>query len=582
MYEPPAPELIKTPKTAAGRQLHRKYAFSNDTYFQKHVMGNDVQACYDFRSCLDHPYHFHGKWNYHVNTYNTVYESSSRGHIKTTWTQMLNARRMLAYPELHKRGYHNLQISYMKDQAVKWHTGKTGKSGLRGMLSHAIKNLELPYEFGIDAKTQLSIDGIATNGVEFSSSSSGSSIGGTIRMEHTDTVTLDDIINEKMSMKIEDVENILRGAILGTRTPGADGRNTQVIYIGTIVQENDPLDKIRKGELGRGIFQGDEFTGILQEDIPKWRDYIDEWHTHYIHAIDTGYFDELQQQYLNEGLPDITRRIIEKIMEKVESPKPRVLWREKRPIPYHIEQWLTQGEIWYEKEYLLQLTNQQLALFKSAWIDRAKEKGKDWKLRRTPEGDCTTGFDFSISTSPTADYNVFFITEWVDNHEIPLDMVRFRGADLNSSSDPEFGMQGEVEDYIEWKMDEFLDEWRPFIKKNVAEEKGFQRTFGNKMRKLGHDVIPYYTGSDKHNRTTGVPSLAKPFRDNRMIIPMGDSYSIQQMSIFNHELGLWQEDTTKPGEYITKGGHDDTTIAWWMSRIAHDKMAQGQFHFLAH
>ncbi|MEE9446252.1 MAG: hypothetical protein V3V19_11375 [Cocleimonas sp.] len=578
VYHAPAPELIKEPRTTAGMQVHRKFAFNNKTYFQKHVMGNDVKSCLKYKDCLKHPTDFHGKWNYHAEIYNTVFEASSRGHIKTTWTQMLNAQDMLAYPSRFKRSFTNLQLSYSKDQAMEWHTGLDGEGGLKGMLIHASENLDLGYDFSVDNKTNIALKGIAPNGIPIGSASIGRSMGGNVRMKHTDRITLDDIINERMNMSIADIENILLGAVFGTRTPNIEGKNAQVLYIGTVVEEGDPLDKIRKGEIAKGIFRGGEYPGILEEDIEIWRDYVSEWHDHKIKIMDSGEFYTIENELIENGVKDLTKEIITIIMTRVVSPKPRVLWPEKRPIPYHIEQWDTQGEIYYEREILLKLTNQQLALFKDSWINRAKEKGKDWKLRRTPEGDVTAGFDFSISPSVSADYNVFFLTEWVDNLEIPLDMVRFKGADLNTERDPGFGLQGEVEDYIKWKMNDFLDEWDEYIKKAVAEENGFQRMFGNVSRKKGFDVTPYRTGSDKHNRTIGIPSLDIPFRDNRFVIPQRDTYSIQTMAPFVHELKGWQLIPAKK-EYKSKAAYDDTTIGWWMTRIAKRLMKQGQVGF---
>lgn len=577
VYEPPAPELIRSPSTKSGMDAHRSLAFQSLPYFQWHVMGNDFQTCLDPRKCLKHNSHVHGKWNYHVLNFNSVYEASSRGHLKTTWTQTVNAWDMIRYPMIKKRSFSNLQVSYSKEQAQEWHTGLDGEDGLKGMLIHASENLDLGLDFATGNKTNISLKGIMPNGVHNSSASVGRSMGGSIRMKHTDRITLDDIINERMTMSITTAENILRSAIFGTRTPNLEGKNSQIVYIGTVVEEGDPLDQIRSGQLGKGIIRGGEYTGIIAEDIPIWDDYADEFIQIKGDMIASGEFYTLEEQMLERGDYDITRNMIDIIISRITKPKPRVLWERKRPLSYHLEQFDILGKVFYDKEYLLKTINEVLALFQTNWIDRAKERGKKYKLRRIPAEDSivTFGIDFAISPSKSADYNVFYLTEWTkEGWEIPLDMIRFQGADLNKDHNPDFGKKGEVEDFIEAKLINVLDEWRDYLDQTVAEEVGFQRMFGNTLRKSGRNILSHDTGSEKHQATVGIPSLDKPFRDNRFIIPMGDHYSVEQMSIFIHELKGWQLNVDKK-QYQSKSKHDDTTMAWWMSRIAYDKYNRG-------
>jgi hypothetical protein len=582
VYEPPAPALIKEPISGSALTAHREFAFSSLPYFQWHVMGNDMQTCMDPSLCLKHDSHLHGKWNYHIKTYNSIYEACSRGHLKTTWTQTANAYDMTRYPMIgKKRSFTNLQVSYSKEQAIEWHTGLDGNGGLKGMLVHVSENLDLGLDFATSSKANIALKGVMPNGKHNSSASVGRSMGGSIRMKHTDRITLDDIINERMSMSIATAENILRSAIFGTRTPNLEGKNAQILYIGTVVEEGDPLDKIRNGEIAKGLFRGGEYTGIIADDIPIWDDYADEFIDIKSQMIESGEFYAIEDEMIKNGEFNVTQKMIELIIRRIKLPKPRVLWERKRPISYHLEQFDILGKLFYDKEYLLKTINEQLALFRHDWIERAKERGKDYKLRRTPaEGSIVTlGIDFAISISKSADYNVFFLTEFTkEGWEIPLDMIRFQGADLNYGKSEDFGKKGEVEDYIEYKLLSVMDEWQDYLSYTVAEEVGFQRMFGNTLRKAGRHVKEYNTGGEKHQAVIGIPGLDKPFRDNRFIIPWGNSYSVDEMSKFVHELKGWQLQIDKM-EYKSKAKNDDTTIAWWMSRIARDHFQRGQYGY---
>ena len=518
LYEAPDPHLIIKPKTKLALVAHRQAALTNPVYFFRYVLGNDIKACLNFLKCTNEE-HFHGEWIRNFALYQASYAISARGHIKSTIAQGLAAWMMCGgkFPHWTKWLKDIFMVTYSGDQATEWLTNVSIMID-----DFLVLNLQLDMEY---RKKSLSKDIQLIN----KGRCSARGLTGTIRMRHSDILFIDDIISEKMKVTMAEAERILRGSIIGTMLP-----HTLLFFIGTILEEGDPVDKVHNGEIGKHTFKtGKKYPAL---------------------------FDEIDMFKIDINDPDTWKDI-------------RVRWPEKRNFEFLYRQWDYQGEIIFQIEYMLNPLSDEMSLVKNDMIDEAKERGKGLVLDRKPQQHaiCTAGFDPQISPSVDADWSVVFSLEILEDKIIPIGMDRFQGLDEDE------------------QLDRIEEEDRKFRYEDlVIETVGFQRIFANLLRKRNTSIpiTEHSTNIDKHDKQIGIPSIRQYFVDGTFVIPWPEGDTPQEvmtrekMSIFLRELKGIQYSVEKK-QFVSKTRYDDTVLACWHALLSEQNVRGSEATMIA-
>jgi hypothetical protein len=504
LFSPPDQELIFEPNSPLSLAAHRQAAFTHLPYYQKHVLGIGIAD-------------FHEEWNNLAMNNPYVGIICSRGHIKSTWSQSLNAQEMLSTPELIPksqklfRHYENMTVCYANDQTKRWH------ENLKSMLEFSFENLDLGYEFIKDNKLELQLRGRATNGRENKSQSFGKGMTGNIRMSHPSRVTCDDILNEQMSISFEEAERKFRGSVLGTMVPG-----TQLTVVGTILREGDILDKIKNKEIGGRLFKVGFYPAILNNE--KYELGLEE---------------------------------------------PRVLWEHKRPFSYLMDQKDLLGEMVFEIEFLLNPISDKLALIPRHVMDTCKDTSLILGRGAAEGAKIVGGIDLQISPSDDADWTVIVSLEVLKDKWRFLNIRRFRGLRYDAQLkqvDDEYGTYNH--ELIICETNQFQKMFAQMLA-DMYEYIPIEEQTTHRYNK--HDA---QTGIPSLAQLYSKGKLVIPWGHKDIHTPEQIKHTREMMQIVINEAASWQYDKDK-GKFVSRGRHDDTTIGTWEASLAARKIEAG-------
>jgi len=493
----------------------------------KEVMGVDIAG-------------FHQEWISRYLREKSTYISCSRRHIKSTISQLIAAW------EVERKKTRIIVAMNSLPQTKDW-----------------VRNFVQLFEYYVK-QIQSDVEILTYNSVEITLSNGSiiyiRSLTGKFRGLNPDVIILDDLLDEKQNLSFAEAEMIIRRVILASRLP-----HTRTLYVGTILREGDALDKLRRHEFGN--FVGDNYPAIPEED---WH-LIDDWHRWYAKAREK--YAELVMLE-DKDAPKLEDWYEEyRYTTNTEPPRPRALWPEKYPLETLIEWREDLGNYAFQVEFLLNPLSDELALVPKRLMDQCKDTSLI--LRRPNLADTLTvaGMDLQASPSSDADWTVILSLELVQNKYRILDMVRFRGRRydaqmlaLNSLHQRYNFQVAKIEKNFESFLIQILEDQYP----NLPVE--------------AHTT----SGSNKHDMQTGIPSVRGIFETRKVVIPWGDpkihsaadvDYTRRMMSILIQETAAWQYDSAK-GKFVSKGRHDDTTMAFWFAVLAARDAESGRARFI--
>jgi hypothetical protein len=221
------------------------------------------------------------------------------------------------------------------------------------------------------------------------------------------------------------------------------------------------------------------------------------------------------------------------------------------------------GSVSFAREILCQPITDDLSIFPShlfpTLYDPSLTLRPKYSLIKARGWTTFMGVDLALSANVGADYTVIFTIARDDhgNHYV-IDIQRMKGMPFRKQ------LQA-----IEWS----ARKYKPnliFIEANL-----FQRVFSDEMRRTTDlPVKPFVThAQNKNPLDRGVPSLRVLLENEKVVIPRGDEYSVEQTN-------TWISECTQIGFVDGKiqgiGAHDDTVMAWW---LAEEAVKAGGFSF---
>lgn len=457
---------------------------------------------------------FHKEWyNFFFGSYDTVI-LAPRNHAKSTFLQLFSAWLMI-YPEKW-RTYFNLMPQHFLELAFITSTNDIGRKWMKKF--H--KELE-NYIAVLDLKSQIEFIVKNTETIELSNGSKleMTAVMGSIRGIRGHFVFCDDLMKDK-GMKIDDVKEIHRGAILPIRYP-----RSHHILLGTARADNDILLENLKN---------DAYAGKLYQ------------------AINT--------------------RIDEETGEKIRY----ALWDEIRPLDFLDRMKVTMTPVTFAREYQNEPASDEFAIMPLYLLQRCNDYSQS--LRKGVLGATYGMVDLARSASPKADYTVLSIVEVrqdYKDHELPVFIIReqwmFHASEVANKKQfsSETGKMENIPFYdpIVKQIAEYQQMFN--VTKWYIESNQFQETIVQLVkdpRLVGSVRINaegVNTGREKHSVEHGVPILQTLIQQRRLIFPMGDDYSIDKMTSLQDELQKWIENPMT-GKYECTAEHDDRSMSLWI------------------
>ena len=227
------------------------------------------------------------------------------------------------------------------------------------------------------------------------------------------------------------------------------------------------------------------------------------------------------------------------------------LWPEERPLDYLLLERRAVGSRLFSREFQNEVQDESSAAFKMAWLERAMERGKRYRLGSIPAevDDLVQGWDFSLVTDAQGaqerdtDYTVGIT--WGRNSKTGdrylIDIFRKRGMSPTE-------LQGRVKgEYAKFR--------RPprvvAVEKNAFGELhylGLQRSSDLPLK--GHITH----ARNKADPWEGVPALSVLFENNKIVLPSATDSDRERLEPLIHEL-----------YNLGKERHDDTVMALWIA-----------------
>ena len=239
------------------------------------------------------------------------------------------------------------------------------------------------------------------------------------------------------------------------------------------------------------------------------------------------------------------------IITGVEITGGRCLWPEERPLDYLLLERRAVGSRLFSREFQNEVQDESSAAFKMAWLERAMERGRRYRLGMIPAevDDLVQGWDFSLVTDARGaqerdtDYTVG-ITWGRDSKtgdRYLIDIFRKRGMSPTE-------LQGRVKG-------EYAKLPRPprvvAVEKNAFGELhylGLQRSSDLPLKAhLTH-------ARNKADPWEGVPALSVLFENEKVILPSATDRDRERLEPLIHEL-----------YNLGKERHDDTVMALWIA-----------------
>jgi len=457
---------------------------------------------------------FHKEWySFFFGSYDSVV-LAPRNHAKSTFLQLFSAWIML-FPDKW-RDYFTLMPQHYLELAFITSTTDIGRKWMKKF--H--KELE-NYIIVLGIQDQVEFTAKNTETIELSNGSKleMTAIMGSIRGIRGHFVFCDDLMKDK-GMKIEDVKEIHRGAILPIRYP-----KSHHILLGTARADNDILLENLKN---------DAYAGKLYQ------------------AVNT--------------------RIDEETGEEVRY----ALWDEIRPLDFLDRMKVTMTPVTFAREYQNEPASDEFAIMPLYLLQRCNDYSLF--LRKGILGATYGMVDLARSASPKADYTVLTIVEVRQNykeHELPVFIIReqwmFHASEVANKKEysAETGKMENIPFYepIVKQIAEYQQMFN--VTKWYIESNQFQETIVQLVkdpRLVGGvrvNAEGVNTGREKHSVEHGVPILQTLVQQQRLIFPMGDNYSIDKMTSLQDELQKWIENPMT-GKYECTAEHDDRSMSLWI------------------
>ena len=353
---------------------------------------------------------------------------------------------------------------------------------------------------------------------------------GPILSMHVDIVILDDVVDEKNSQTSEQREKIkewVDTTVLPVLNPGG-----RLIYLGNTWHADDLIAKF----LADATFDyRDRKKSIIHDS-----NHPELWQKWYSILTD-------------EAVPSIERKIMAKNFydqnQSLMDDGVEVLWPSRFP---------------YQLLYLERISNPYAFVrmrqcdpserpdqkFKEEWIQKSLQKGKKFRLQRSPRIQFTyttaIGLDLAISESEKSDDTAFVILDqvnnsWEDIHAgdyIVRDIIRGKFS------------PNQVKDYIK----QFYADVRPAGIR--VETVGYQDAIRRDLGDDGFIVHGFKTGANKNDPVLGFYSLALAMENGKLVIPfdMMDARTIDECSKLVNGLRAYPS-----------GHTDDVAMGLWFA-----------------
>lgn len=456
---------------------------------------------------------FHEEWyDFFFSNYDTVI-LAPRNHAKSTYLQLFSAWIMI-FPD-RWREYFELLPQHYLELAFITSTNDIGRKWMRKFhkeLENYIVVLGLGGQLEFVTKNTETIE--LNNGSKLEMTA----VMGSIRGIRGHFLFCDDLMKDK-GMKIDDVKEIHRGAVLPIRYP-----KSHHMLLGTARADNDILLENLNNEA---------YVGKLYKAVNYG---IDEDGNEFRYA----------------------------------------LWPEIRPLDFLDRMKITMTPVTFAREYQNEPASDEFAIMPLYLLQRCNDY--DLKLRKGVKGAVYGMVDLARSSSPKADYTVLTLVEVVGeykDHELPVFVIReqwmFHASEV-AGKEKYSEITGQMEpipfyDPIVEQMAHFQHQYN--VTKWYIENNQFQETIVHMVkdpRLVGKVRIPaegVNTGKEKHSVEHGVPILQMLVQTRRLIFPMGDDYSIDKMTSLQDELQKWIENPIS-GDYECTAEHDDRSMSLWI------------------
>lgn len=360
-------------------------------------------------------------------------------------------------------------------------------------------------------------------------------VGGTILSKRADIIICDDILNPENTRtpaQRQKLKEWFYQVLMPVLVPGG-----RLIFVGTVWNPQDLLTELLKDP---SFDYRKRFKAVLEE--PTHDELWKQWYSIRLQGTETSKaeadaFMEANKEKMNEGI--------------------QVLWPEMFPyrILYPIKR---SNSAAFEKMYQNNIISREDQKFKEEWLERAKERGSNYRLVRSLDPDArksfvavTAGIDLAASENEQGDDNV--------NLHLGLrktdDMVMVLSID-----------RGKFTPAV-WRstVAERHDHMRP--DRMVVETNGYQAAMKRDLADKNLPIVAFHTGGEKLDPYIGVESLAIMFENDRIILPYdkSDPYTIALIDQLVDELRLFP------------GGHTgDSVMAFWFAYTALRDLTAGR------
>lgn len=360
-------------------------------------------------------------------------------------------------------------------------------------------------------------------------------VGGTILSKRADIIICDDILNPENTRtpaQRQKLKEWFYQVLMPVLVPGG-----RLLFVGTVWNPQDLLTELLKDP---SFDYRKRFKAVLEE--PTHDELWKQWYSIRLQGTETSKaeadaFMEANKEKMNEGI--------------------QVLWPEMFPyrILYPIKR---SNSAAFEKMYQNNIISREDQKFKEEWLERAKERGSNYRLVRSLDPDArksfvavTAGIDLAASENEQGDDNV--------NLHLGLrktdDMVMVLSID-----------RGKFTPAV-WRstVAERHDHMRP--DRMVVETNGYQAAMKRDLADKNLPIVAFHTGGEKLDPYIGVESLAIMFENDRIILPYdkSDPYTIALIDQLVDELRLFP------------GGHTgDSVMAFWFAYTALRDLTAGR------
>lgn len=268
--------------------------------------------------------------------------------------------------------------------------------------------------------------------------------------------------------------------------------------------------------------------------------------------------EDLLTEFIKDESYDIRLRYKAILDEETQE----VLWGERHSYESLVAKRKKSGSVTFNMAYQNEGNDDNTAIIKRSWIDKAKEKGlnykmsENWNLKANPFGDgfVTTGVDLQSSASLKADKFaiVVLFTRYEDGMRIPIYVYRGEKNGLSS---------GEQQSIIADVYKKFGGEYI-FVESNQ-----YQEMLSRDMkRETSLPVVSFKTTGEKNDSVLGVNSLGILLENEKfMLIMKSDNMKLAENMRYLAD-GLQLYSPTKHTE--------DTVMALWFANVAARKIEQ--------